>query len=247
MRESATARRVRAVVLAGAGKTFCAGADVAWMAKTVTYTMEDNLQDAMAASRMFGAIDALPVPIIGRIHGAAIGGGAGLAAVCDIVVADEHADVRVPRGQARHHPGGDLAVRAREDRPVGRARAVPDRRAVPGRARTRDRPGPRGRASRGRSTRPSRDTSQEILAAAPQAIAEAKALIAEVWGRQRPDAESITARRHRPRRVSAEGQEGLRGLSGKANARLGRRRRAVAESRHGITARRSPEVTPRRT
>ena len=82
---------MRVVVLAGAGKTFCAGADVAWMAKTVAYTEAENMHDAMAASRMFAALDALPVPLIGRVHGAAIGGGAGLCAVCDIVVADEDA------------------------------------------------------------------------------------------------------------------------------------------------------------
>ena len=65
------------MVLAGAGKTFCAGADVAWMAKTVDYTEEENLRDATAMSRMFAALDALPVPVIGRVHGAALGGGAG--------------------------------------------------------------------------------------------------------------------------------------------------------------------------
>src|SRR6188508_417161 len=66
-----------------------AGDDVAWMAETVTYTEEQNLRDARAMSSMFAAIDALPVPVIGRVHGAALGGGAGLACVCDIVVAAE--------------------------------------------------------------------------------------------------------------------------------------------------------------
>src|SRR5687767_10704150 len=80
---------LRVVVLSGAGKTFCAGADVAWMSQTVQYSQEQNLQDAMAMSRMFAALDTLPVPLVGRIHGAALGGGAGLASVCDIVVASE--------------------------------------------------------------------------------------------------------------------------------------------------------------
>ncbi len=61
------------------------------MAKTIAYTEEENLRDATAMSRMFAALDKLPVPLIGRVHGAALGGGAGLAAVCDIVVADEQA------------------------------------------------------------------------------------------------------------------------------------------------------------
>src|SRR5262245_42872056 len=83
--------RPRIVVLAGAGKVFCAGADVAWMGKTVHFTEEENLLDAAAAAGLFAALDALPVPVIGRVHGAALGGGAGLTAVCDIVVADRDA------------------------------------------------------------------------------------------------------------------------------------------------------------
>lgn len=83
--------RPRVVVLAGAGKMFCAGADVTWMAKTVSYTEDENIRDATAMSRMFAALDTLPMPMIGRIQGAALGGGAGLAAVCDIVVASDGA------------------------------------------------------------------------------------------------------------------------------------------------------------
>src|SRR5438128_8162772 len=90
-RAAAERREVRAAVLAGAGRTFSAGADVHWMAKTVHYTEEENLRHATAMSRMFAALDNLPVPLIGRIAGAALGGGAGLAAVCDIVVAAEDA------------------------------------------------------------------------------------------------------------------------------------------------------------
>src|SRR2546423_1214296 len=90
-REAAERRDVRVVVIAGAGKMFCAGADVAWMAKTVRYTEEENLRDAAAMSRMFSAIDELPAAVVGRVQGAALGGGAGVAAVCDIVVAADDA------------------------------------------------------------------------------------------------------------------------------------------------------------
>src|SRR6476469_4900655 len=82
---------VRVTVIAGAGKVFSAGADIAWMAKALEYTHDDNVRDANAAARMFAALDTLPVPLIGRVHGAALGGGSGLAAVCDVVVADENA------------------------------------------------------------------------------------------------------------------------------------------------------------
>jgi methylglutaconyl-CoA hydratase len=80
-------REVRVVVISGAGPVFCAGADVRWMARTVHYTHEENLQDATETVRMFLAIDRLPVPVIARVQGAALGGGAGLCAVADIVVA----------------------------------------------------------------------------------------------------------------------------------------------------------------
>src|SRR5256885_16530666 len=90
-RRAAARGDVRVAVIAGAGKVFCAGADVTWMAKTVTYTESENVRDATAMSRMFAAIDALPLPVIGRVQGAALGGGAGLAAVCDIVVAGQEA------------------------------------------------------------------------------------------------------------------------------------------------------------
>src|SRR3954470_11281914 len=81
----------RVAVLAGAGKAFCAGADLGWMSKMVAYTREENVRDARTMARMFDVLDRLPIPLVGRVHGAALGGGAGLAAVCDIVVAAEDA------------------------------------------------------------------------------------------------------------------------------------------------------------
>jgi methylglutaconyl-CoA hydratase len=80
-----------AVVISGAGPSFCAGADLGWMAKMAGYTREENLRDARTAAAMFAAIDTLPMPVIAQIHGAALGGGAGLAAVADIVVAADDA------------------------------------------------------------------------------------------------------------------------------------------------------------
>jgi methylglutaconyl-CoA hydratase len=82
---------VRAVVLTGAGDIFCAGADVQWMKKSVAYTEPENARDAAAMAAMFRAIDECPKPVIGRINGAALGGGSGLVACCDIVVAVEEA------------------------------------------------------------------------------------------------------------------------------------------------------------
>ena len=73
--------QLRVVVLAGDGPSFCAGADVAWMRAAMALDVEGNEQDAMAMADMFEAIDTCPVPVIARVHGAALGGGMGLCAV----------------------------------------------------------------------------------------------------------------------------------------------------------------------
>lgn len=78
---------LRAVVLGGHGKAFCAGADLAWMQKMAQYTWEQNRADAQALADMLWAIYRCPVPVIGRIQGDCYAGGVGLAAVCDVVVA----------------------------------------------------------------------------------------------------------------------------------------------------------------
>jgi len=82
---------VRVVVLSGEGKAFCAGADLAWMSKAIAYSQVENLADAEDFALMLERVDTLPMPVIGRVHGAILGGGVGLAAVCDIVVAAEDA------------------------------------------------------------------------------------------------------------------------------------------------------------
>jgi methylglutaconyl-CoA hydratase len=82
---------IRVVVLAGSGKSFCAGADLNWMRRMVEYSHDQNLEDARALAKMFLTISQCPKPVIARIHGAALGGGAGLAAACDIAVAVESA------------------------------------------------------------------------------------------------------------------------------------------------------------
>ena len=82
---------VRVIVLTNTGDTFCAGANLNWMKQMATQTREENLEDARKLAGMFRAIDRSPQPVIGRVQGAAIGGGAGLVAACDIVVASTRA------------------------------------------------------------------------------------------------------------------------------------------------------------
>jgi len=82
---------VRVVVLTGAGKVFCAGADLNWMKKMVHYDRKENIKDAEHLVDMLEFIDTCPKPVIGRINGSAIGGGCGLVSVCDIVIASSDA------------------------------------------------------------------------------------------------------------------------------------------------------------
>ena len=208
-RAAADRGELRAVVLAGAGAMFCAGADVNWMAKTVHYTEEENVRDAGAMSAMFAALDRLPLALIGRIHGAALGGGAGLAAVCDIVVAEEQtvfgftevklgiipavispfALAKIGRSAARELflTGSRFpAARARE---IGLVHAVV--------------------AGADLDTAVARQVT-EILTAGPKAVAAAKARIPQVWDRGLDEAMPLTARAIAARRVSPEGQDGLK-------------------------------------
>lgn len=206
--EAAGTPGIRAAVLGGAGKTFCAGADVNWMAETVTYTRDQNLDDARRMRRMFELLDELPFPLIGRIHGAALGGGAGLAAVCDMVAAADDATFGFTEVKLGILPAvispfalrkiGMSAARelfltgARFD--AARAKAIGLVHAVV----------------------PAADLDAavarfvaEIRTAAPEAVREAKRLIREVAGRLAPEAD-ITTSAIAERRVSAEGQDGLR-------------------------------------
>ena len=200
---------LRAVVLSGAGKVFCAGADVTWMSKTIHYSEEENVRDATAMSQMFAALDRLPVPLIGRVQGAALGGGAGLAAVCDIVVAEEHTIfgfteiklgiipavispfviAKIGRSAARELflTGSRFpAARAKE---IGLVHAVVPIDSL---------------------DRVVGEYVRAILTSGADAVAAAKALIATIWDLSIDAAMPITARAIATRRVSPEGQEGLR-------------------------------------
>ena len=82
---------VRVVVLAGRGKSFSAGADLNWMKRAAQNGLEDNLRDARALARMLRVLAEMKKPTIARVQGAALGGGTGLTAACDIAVASTQA------------------------------------------------------------------------------------------------------------------------------------------------------------
>jgi len=84
-------KSVRAVVLLGAGRSFCAGADLNWMRESAGYTAAQNLADARGLARLLSTLDGLSKPTIARVHGAAYGGGVGLVACCDIAIASQDA------------------------------------------------------------------------------------------------------------------------------------------------------------
>lgn len=78
---------VRLILLSGEGKSFCAGADLNWMGKMKAYSREGNIEDSQRLATLFETINACPKPVVGLVHGAALGGGVGLIACCDYVVA----------------------------------------------------------------------------------------------------------------------------------------------------------------
>ena len=80
---------LRAIVLGGHGRAFCAGADLSWMRAMAGYSWEENQADAARLAQMLWTIYRCPVPVVGRIHGDCYAGGVGLAAVCDVLVAAE--------------------------------------------------------------------------------------------------------------------------------------------------------------
>lgn len=201
-------REVRVIVLSGAGAVFSAGADLSWMARAASYGREENESDAAATSAMFGAIDTLPVPVIARVHGAALGGGSGLAAVSDIVVASSETIfgftevklgilpavispfvlAKIGRSAARELFLTGVRFDAARAKEIGLVHAVV--------------PSSELDAAVGRYV-------SEVLSAGPEAIAAAKGLIPQVWGRAPADARELTARTLADRRCSPEGQEGI--------------------------------------
>jgi methylglutaconyl-CoA hydratase len=199
---------VRCAVIGGAGPVFCAGADLAWMSKMVAFSHEENLADANAAARMYASLDRLPVPLIGRVQGAALGGGAGIAAVCDVVVAEEGAifgftEVKFGIVPAMISPYvlakiGESATRhlfitgarfsAQHAREVGLVHSVVPAADLDAQV---------------------AHYAREMLSCGPEAIATVKTLLREIAHRQPADAVGITAEAIAARRVSREGQDGM--------------------------------------
>ncbi len=200
---------VRAIVLAGAGKTFCGGADVNWMRGSLDLSEDENVRDAERMSAMYRAIDRCPKPVIARVHGAALGGGAGLCAVCDIVLSTPDAlfgftetklgilpavispfviaKIGVSNARALFLTGERFeAARAQQ---VGLVHELVAEDAIDARVSA---------------------IVAEFKTAGPHAVAAAKRIIEDVRDANYADSRTITARAIAKQRTSPEGQEGLR-------------------------------------
>ncbi len=79
--------KIKIVLLKGEGQTFCAGGDLNWMKNSIEFTPKQNLKDTSALAHLFGLMNTYPKPVVGAIHGAALGGGVGLVSICDIAIA----------------------------------------------------------------------------------------------------------------------------------------------------------------
>jgi methylglutaconyl-CoA hydratase len=205
----AEAGDVRAVVLAGAGKSFSAGADVNWMRESLSFTGEENRADARRMAEVLDMINSCPVPVIGRVHGAALGGGAGLAAVCDIVIAERttswaFSEVKLGIAPAVISP----YVLAKIGRSHARALFLTGERF------TTERAVQIGLAhimvdAEILDVEVAR-ILKEVLTSSPRAIMRAKNLIAQVPTLSPQDAMTATVNAIAALRTSPEGQEGLR-------------------------------------
>lgn len=204
-----TPERLRGVVLAGDGGTFCAGADITWMRASLSLSFEENAADAAHMQAMFTAIDSCPVPVVARVQGAALGGGMGLCAVADIVLASADATFGFSETKLGILPAvistfvlpkiGESQARALfssgERFDAGRAQRIglvhevlPDEESLDARL---------------------AEVLAELRSAGPTALRAAKALVRELRTLSPAEAREHTVRHIAQQRISPEGQEGL--------------------------------------
>lgn len=209
---------VRAVVIAGAGASFCAGADLNWMKQMAAFSPRQNRADAAALTAMLAALNTLSKPTIARVHGAAFGGGAGVVACCDIAVGAEDAvfafsEVRLGLIPAAISPYVVAAIGARAARryfltaerfPAAEAYRLGLLHELTSMQELDTRIG---------------EVLGALLIAGPRAQAECKALLRAIVNRPlEAGVIADTARRIARVRASAEGQEGVAAFLAKRKA-----------------------------
>ncbi len=201
---------VRVIVLAAEGDSFSAGADVNWMRRMVDYSFDENVSDALVLARMLRTIHDCPKPVIARVQGAAMGGGVGLTAACDMAVAAERAFFSLSEVKLGIIPA---VISPFVIEKIGMS-------AMRRYALTAERFDPQEAKRIGLITEV--ETSESELDAwiadrvaalkgnGPEALAACKSVLREVTAFNWEHAALLTAKRIAERRVSQEGQEGLR-------------------------------------
>lgn len=200
---------VRVVVLQGAGSVFSAGADLHWMSKMVGYSREENIADARKLAALYQALDNLPVPLIGKIHGAALGGGAGLAAVCDVVIATDdtmfgftEVTLGIIPAMISPYVLRKIGLSAARELCLNGTRFSAARALEIGLIHERV-----GMSEMDEAVQRHVD---QFKKAAPSAIAAAKRVLRDVYGHRPSDVMALTVDAIANQRVSPEGQEGMK-------------------------------------
>src|SRR6266567_2306194 len=205
----ATDEKLHAVVLTGDGPSFSAGADLSMMKESALLTQEQNVNDALHLADLFDTINAFPCPVVARVNGTAMGGGVGLIAVCDIVIAAENARLAFSEVKLGIAPA---VISPYVIRKIGetheRVLFVTGERFSPARARE------IGLVHivvpREELDSAVEKTLHELLSSGPLALRACKALALNVGYMDHDTARKYTAKTIAALRVSAEGQEGLR-------------------------------------
>jgi methylglutaconyl-CoA hydratase len=191
----------RAVVLAGDGPSFSAGADVEWQRSSIDLGYEENVEDALRLFRMLEAVDICPAPVVARVHGYALGGGSGLVACVDVAVAGEDAVFGFSEVRLGIIPAVISPFALRRIGPAAARRLLLTGERFDARTAL--------RIGLVHEVAPDLDGAVErvvadLLAGGPEAVRAAKRLVLE-----RPEGIE-TARIAAERRTSPEGQDGLR-------------------------------------
>ena len=206
---------LRAIVLGGHGKAFCAGADLSWMRAMADYSWEQNHADAGALAEMLWTVYSCPVPVVGRIHGDCVAGGVGLAAVCDVLLAAEGVHFCLSEAKLGLLPAtiAPYVVKALGEQASRRYFTTAERFSA---ARAQALGLVHEVAPAEALDTLVADTVAALVANGPAAVRACKQLVKDVAGRPVDAAlRADTARRIADIRASAEGREGVQAFLGK--------------------------------
>lgn len=201
-------KSVRAVVICGEGKSFCAGADINWMREIIHYSFEQNLEESLQLAELLYNIFTLPKPTVAMVNGTAIGGGTGFISACDIAVASEEAKFglsevkiglvpaaispyvirRIGESKAREYFLTGKRISARKALDIGLINEVVPPEELEVRV---------------------EEIIRLLLSSGPEALASCKELIQKVPFMSFEEAKTFTAQMIAKLRVSKEGQEGM--------------------------------------